>query len=71
MQLGTVGMETFPKTETLTSNAGEIFYFVGVLFALLMWGCGLVWFFFALASIARSRFLFSIGWWGFTFPIAI
>lgn len=71
MQLGTVAMKTFPKTGTLTPNSGEIFYVVGVLVALVMWGFGLVWFFFALASIARSRFPFNMGWWGFTFPIGV
>lgn len=71
MQLGTVAMKIFPKTGTLIPNAGEIFYTVGVLVALIMWGFGLVWLFFALASIVRSRFPFNIGWWGFTFPIGV
>ena len=71
MQLGTVAMKLFPTTGTLVPNAGETFYVVGVLVALVMWGFGLVWFFFALASIARSRFPFNMGWWGFTFPIGV
>ena len=71
MQLGTVAMKTFPMTGTLIPNAGEIFYVVGLLIALVMWGFGLVWLFFALASIARSRFPFNMGWWGFTFPIGV
>ncbi|TVY82994.1 Sulfite efflux pump SSU1 [Lachnellula suecica] len=36
-----------------------------------MWGFGLVWLFFALASISRSRFPFNMGWWGFTFPLGV
>lgn len=71
MQLGTVAMKIFPKTGTLIPNAGEVFYTVGVLVALIMWGFGLVWSFFALASISRSRFPFNMGWWGFTFPIGV
>ena len=71
MQLGTVAMKIFPKTGTLTPNAGEVFYTVGVLVALIMWGFGLVWSFLALASISRSRFPFNMGWWGFTFPIGV
>ena len=71
MQLGTVAMKIFPTTGTLTPNAGEIFYAVGVLVALIMWGFGLVWLFFALASVARSKFPFNMGWWGFTFPIGV
>ena len=71
MQLGTVAMKTFPKTGTLIPHAGEIFYVVGVLIALVMWGFGLVWLFFALASITQSSFPFNMGWWGFTFPIGV
>lgn len=51
--------------------AGEIFYAMGVLAALVMWGFGLVWLFFALASITRNRFPFNLGWWGFTFPLGV
>lgn len=71
MQLGAVAMKTFPKTGTLILNAGDIFYVAGVLVALVMWGFGLVWLFFALASITRSKFPFNMGWWGFTFPIGV
>ncbi|KAI9832804.1 MAG: hypothetical protein M1819_004024 [Sarea resinae] len=74
MQLGTVAMKTFPNTGTLseqTTHAGEILYVVGWLVALIMWGFGLVWLFFALASISRGRFPFNMGWWGFTFPLGV
>ena len=74
MELGVIAMKTFPITSTLsarTTNAGEILYVVGFLIALIMWGFALVWFFFALASISRSKFPFNIGWWGFTFPIGV
>lgn len=39
--------------------------------ALIMWGFGIVWLFFALASIGRSKFPFNMGWWGFTFPLGV
>ena len=74
MQLGVVAMKIFPTTGTLsakTTSSGEILYVVGFLMALIMWGFALVWFFFALVSISRSRFPFNIGWWGFTFPIGV
>lgn len=74
MQLGKVALEVFPKTHTLTTangHAGEILYVIGWLMSLIMWGFGLVWLFFALASISRSRFPFNMGWWGFTFPLGV
>lgn len=74
MQLGTVAMHVFPKTHTLETasmNAGEMLYVVGWLIALIMWGFGIVWLFFALASISRSKFPFNMGWWGFTFPLGV
>lgn len=76
MQLGKVAMELFPRTNTLplannTVNAGEILYVVGWLTATIMWGFGLVWLFFAAASITRSKFPFNMGWWGFTFPLGV
>lgn len=71
MQLGSVAAKVFPKTETLHPMAGEILYVLGWLVATVLWGFGLVWLFFAVASIARSRFPFNMGWWGFTFPIGV
>jgi tellurite resistance protein TehA-like permease len=74
MQLGKVALEIFSKTHTLDAangHAGEILYVMGWLVALVMWGFGLVWLFFAIASISRSRFPFNMGWWGFTFPLGV
>lgn len=76
MQLGTVALKIFKDTKTLpdaTPNlAGEILYTAGFFVAIIMWGFGLVWMFFALASITTtSRFPFNMGWWGFTFPLGV
>jgi tellurite resistance protein TehA-like permease len=73
MQLGTEAMRLFPLTDTLplAPEAGQLFYAIGLLLALVMWGFGLVWLFFALATISRQRFPFNIGWWGFTFPLGV
>ena len=74
MRLGKVAMETFPKTSTFQTaikNGGEILYVIGWLVALIMWGFGILWLFFALTSISRSRFPFNMGWWGFTFPVEV
>jgi len=73
MNLGKQALVVFPLTHTapLVPIAGQIAYSVGLLLGLIMWGFGLVWLFFALASISRSRFPFNIGWWGFTFPLGV
>lgn len=52
--------------------AGDVAYALGFFAALLMWGFGLVWLVFALASIYKSKpFQFNMGWWGFTFPLGV
>ena len=59
MQLGKVAWKLFPETGSLgAEGAGKILYVVGFALALIMWGYGLVWLFFALASISRSKFPF-------------
>ena len=65
-------VDIFKNTTTAGTVAGEIAYVVGFLVALILWGFGLVWLIFALASIYKSRpFPFSMGWWGFTFPLGV
>ena len=73
MQLGKEALRIFEATGTIphAPMAGQIFYTAGILIALVMWGFGLVWLFFAFASISRSRFPFNLGWWGFTFPLGV
>lgn len=60
MQLGKVALQLFPKTGSLIEDAGKVLYVVGFGLALIMWGYGLVWFFFALASISRTKFPFNM-----------
>jgi tellurite resistance protein TehA-like permease len=72
MKLGAAAQTIFPQTHTLEGPAGSVFYAVGLLTGLILWGFGLVWLFFASASILHSRsFPFNIGWWGFTFPLGV
>ncbi|KAJ5215595.1 C4-dicarboxylate transporter/malic acid transport protein [Penicillium cinerascens] len=73
MQLGKEAMRVFPQTNSLPAQvaAGTVLYIVGFMVGLIMWGFALVWLFFALASIRRSKFPFNMGWWGFTFPIGV
>jgi tellurite resistance protein TehA-like permease len=71
MTLGKVAMKVFPETDTLHPIAGDILYVLGWSVAIILWGFGLVWLFFAVASISRSKFPFNMGWWGFTFPLGV
>ena len=77
MQLGKVCMRIFPLTSALPTvvaaggRPGDIIYVIGWVVALVMWGFAIVWLFFALASISRSKFPFNMGWWGFTFPLGV
>lgn len=70
-QLGKVARDVLPKTHSLIPGAGDTLYSIGFIVALVLWGYGLVWLFFALASISRSKFPFNMGWWGFTFPLGV
>ena len=72
VNLGLVCKNTFPQTHSINPMAGQIAYVVGFFIALVMWGWGLIWFAFALASIYKSRPIpFNMGWWGFTFPLGV
>lgn len=62
----------FAQTNVLQGVAGDVAYVLGFFVALIMWGFGLAWLVFALASIYKSRpFHFNMGWWGFTFPLGV
>lgn len=71
MQLSKVCAAVFPKTQNFGPESGRVIYSFSVVCALVLWGYGCVWLFFALASITRSKFPFNMGWWGFTFPIGV
>lgn len=57
MQLGEA-LRLSKETEFIPEAAiwGQVFYDMGIMAAFIMWGFGLVWLFFAVASISRSRF---------------
>lgn len=73
MQLGQDSVKLFERNNYMPAApvAGQVLYTAGLMLALIMWGFGVVWLFFALASISRSRFPFNLGWWGFTFPLGV
>ena len=72
MYLGKVSRDLLPITHTLHPAAGDVLYIQGFIIALLLWGFGLVWLIFAVATIYISRPIpFNMGWWGFTFPLGV
>jgi tellurite resistance protein TehA-like permease len=72
LTLGKAARQNFAITHVLHDVAGDVAYVLGFFVALIMWGFGLVWLVFALASIYKSKpFQFNMGWWGFTFPLGV
>ena len=72
MYLGKVSRENFAQTHIISDVAGEVVYILGFFVALIMWGFGLVWLAFAMATIYKCKpFPFNMGWWGFTFPLGV
>ncbi|RSL66055.1 hypothetical protein CEP51_012880 [Fusarium floridanum] len=72
--LGQVSLKIFKRNNFIPAvlTAGQIFYVAGILIALVMWGFGLMWLFFALAALyRRRRFPFNLNWWAFTFPLGV
>lgn len=53
-----------------TMHVGDIFYIVGLLVGIILWGFALVWFIVAIIMIGTvASFPFNMGWWGFIFPV--
>ena len=74
MYLGRVSRNLFPRAGFLPEIpiAGDVVFVLGLFVALVMWGFGLCWLIFALATIYSTRpFPFNMGWWGFTFPLGV
>ena len=56
------------------ASVGEIAFGLGVIGGLILWGYGVWWL--SLAVLKTMRYLrgglpFNLGWWGFTFPLAV
>jgi Voltage-dependent anion channel len=72
IELGKLAKRLFPVTHTLphVADAGDVFYIVGFMLGLILWGFAILWFIVAIIMIAVSgRFPFNMGWWGFIFPV--
>ncbi|PLB49810.1 sulfite efflux pump SSU1 [Aspergillus steynii IBT 23096] len=71
-KLGECIYKIFPETQSLHGSTGIIFYEGGFIIGLIMWAFGLIWMFFAAASLIRARkFPFNLSWWGLTFPLGV
>lgn len=72
IQLGKLAKRLFPEIQSLphVTLAGDVFYIVGFMIGIVLWGFAIVWFIVAVIMIAVSgRFPFNMGWWGFIFPV--
>jgi tellurite resistance protein TehA-like permease len=72
IELGKLAKRLFPATQTLphVADASDVFYIIGFMLGLILWGFAILWFIVAVIMIAVSgRFPFNMGWWGFIFPV--
>lgn len=70
--LGQTSLDVFPKTNIIHPLAGPIFYSLGILLALMLWGFACLWLGLAVFTVYYTRnFEFNLGWWAFTFPAAL
>ena len=67
IQLGVVAK----KMNSFDPSFATSLYTVGVFIGLIMWSYAILWIVFAVVTIATRipRIRFSIGWWGFIFPL--
>lgn len=74
VQLGIVARNLLDDI-TATSGAGDIIYIVSVLMGLIIWGLGAFWLFHGVIAViyraAGGEIKFSMGFWGFIFPIGV
>lgn len=74
MTLGKLAKTLFPLTDALphVSHPGDVFYIVGVMVGVILWGFATVWLIVAVMMIITSGgFPFNMGWWGFIFPVGV
>ena len=74
--LGKLAKHLFPLVHAIPhvprTFAGDVFYVVGVMVGLILWGFAVVWFVVAAIMIAiAGGFPFNMGWWGFIFPVGM
>ncbi|KAJ5286574.1 hypothetical protein N7524_001880 [Penicillium chrysogenum] len=69
LYIGKVARVLLQDSQFLDPISGQTAYVMGVFISLLMWGFGLIWLVFALATVLHtSPFPFNMGWWGVYIP---
>lgn len=73
LQLGQDAMKLFGRNDfiPMAPMAGQFFYVAGILMSLVMWGFGLVWLFYAVASMSHNKIPFNLGWWAIIFSLGV
>ncbi|OJD14537.1 hypothetical protein AJ78_05118 [Emergomyces pasteurianus Ep9510] len=72
LKLGAGARKFFPLNNTLDPAAGGVFYSLGFMVALVLWGFGLLWMLFAITAIVQcKRIPFTMGWWASVFPLGV
>ena len=73
MTLGKLAKKLFPLEHAVPhvkTHAGDVFYIVGLLAGIILWGFAVAWFIIAVMMlVVAKRFPFNMGWWGSIFPI--
>ena len=69
IQLGVVAK----KINFVDPSFATVLHAIGVFIGLIMWTYAILWIVFAVVTIATRfpRIKFSMGWWGFIFPLGI
>ena len=72
INLGQTCLNILPKMQIIDPLAGVVFYSLGVLCAIMLWGFASLWLGLAVFTVCYTRrFEFNLGWWAFTFPVAL
>ncbi|KAE8367478.1 voltage-dependent anion channel [Aspergillus caelatus] len=70
IELGSAALKVFPITGLLHEISGPVIYILGVMVGVILWTAGLLWLIYAIGIILHvKRVPFTMGWWGFTFPL--
>lgn len=71
LECGKAAQKILPSIPAFPNEAGTVLYCVCLIVGLVIWAMAIPWVCFAVGSIMRFRFRvpFTIGWWGFIYPV--